>query len=100
MTGRSMSAEEGAAWGFFNALHPREEVLARAQALARSLADGPYFAHTVTKTMLNQEWAMGIEEMIESEAQALARQAEQQGRSHSSKPSANISRTVSRSMRE
>jgi enoyl-CoA hydratase/carnithine racemase len=72
MTGRSMSAEEGAAWGFFNALHPREEVLARAQALARSLADGPYFAHTVTKTMLNQEWAMGIEEMIESEAQAQA----------------------------
>jgi enoyl-CoA hydratase/carnithine racemase len=72
MTGRSMSAEEGAAWGFFNALHPREEVLGKAQALARSLADGPYFAHTVTKTMLNQEWAMGIEEMIESEAQAQA----------------------------
>jgi len=72
MTGRAMTAEEGAAWGFFNALHPREEVLARAQALARSLADGPYFAHTVTKTMLNQEWAMGIEEMIESEAQAQA----------------------------
>ena len=72
MTGRAMSAEEGAAWGFFNALHPREEVLAKAQALARSLADGPWFAHTVTKTMLNQEWAMGIEEMIESEAQAQA----------------------------
>jgi enoyl-CoA hydratase/carnithine racemase len=72
MTGRSMSAEEGAAWGFFNALHPREEVLGKAQALARSLADGPWFAHTVTKTMLNQEWAMGIEEMIESEAQAQA----------------------------
>ena len=44
----------------------------KAQALARSLADGPYFAHTVTKTMLNQEWAMGIEEIIESEAQAQA----------------------------
>jgi enoyl-CoA hydratase/carnithine racemase len=72
MTGRAMTAEEGAAWGFFNALHPREEVVARAQTLARSLADGPYFAHTMTKTMLNQEWAMGIEEMIESEAQAQA----------------------------
>jgi enoyl-CoA hydratase/carnithine racemase len=46
--------------------------VAKAQALARSLADGPYFAHTVTKTMLNQEWAMGIEEMVESEAQAQA----------------------------
>ena len=72
MTGRAMTAEEGAAWGFFNALHPREEVVAKAQALARTLADGPYFAHTITKTMLNQEWAMGIEEMVESEAQAQA----------------------------
>jgi enoyl-CoA hydratase/carnithine racemase len=72
MTGRAMSADEGVAWGFFNALHPREEVVSRAQALARSLADGPYFAHTMTKTMLNQEWAMGIEEMVESEAQAQA----------------------------
>jgi enoyl-CoA hydratase/carnithine racemase len=72
MTGRAMSAEEGAAWGFFNALHPRDEVVAQAQVLARSLADGPYFAHTMTKTMLNQEWAMGIEEMVESEAQAQA----------------------------
>ncbi|MFM7848423.1 MAG: enoyl-CoA hydratase family protein [Rubrivivax sp.] len=72
MTGRAMTAEEGAAWGFFNALHPRDEVVAQAQALARTLADGPCFAHTITKTMLNQEWAMGIEEMVESEAQAQA----------------------------
>lgn len=34
--------------------------------MARSLADGPWFAHGVTKTMMNQEWAMGIDEMIES----------------------------------
>ena len=72
MTGRAMTADEGAAWGFFNALHPRDELVAKAQALARTLADGPYFAHTMTKTMLNQEWAMGIEEMVESEAQAQA----------------------------
>ena len=71
-SGRAMTADEGAAWGFFNALHPREVVLAAAQAMARQLADGPWFAHTVTKTMLNQEWAMGIEEIIESEAQAQA----------------------------
>jgi enoyl-CoA hydratase/carnithine racemase len=70
--GRAMTADEGLSWGFFNALHPREELLSRAQAQARALADGPWFAHTVTKTMLNQEWAMGIEEMIESEAQAQA----------------------------
>jgi enoyl-CoA hydratase/carnithine racemase len=71
-TGRAMSAEEGAAWGFYNALHAADELEGRAATLARSLADGPYFAHTVTKTMLNQEWAMGLDEMIESEAQAQA----------------------------
>ena len=70
--GRAMTADEGLAWGFFNALHARDDVLARARQQARTLADGPWFAHTVTKTMLNQEWAMGIEEMIESEAQAQA----------------------------
>jgi enoyl-CoA hydratase/carnithine racemase len=72
MTGRVMSADEGLSWGFFNALHTPETVLEKAQSLAKSLADGPYFAHTMTKTMINQEWAMGLEEMIESEAQAQA----------------------------
>jgi enoyl-CoA hydratase/carnithine racemase len=72
LTGRSMSADEGLAWGFFNALHDAAQLLPKAQAFARALADGPWFAHTVTKTMLNQEWAMGIDEMIEAEAQAQA----------------------------
>jgi enoyl-CoA hydratase/carnithine racemase len=71
-SGRAMSADEGLAWGWFNALHGSDAVLAEAQQVARLLADGPWFAHTVTKTMLNQEWAMGIDEMIESEAQAQA----------------------------
>jgi enoyl-CoA hydratase/carnithine racemase len=71
-TGRSMSAEEGKSWGFFNALHTRDVLLERAGALARTLADGPFFAHGMTKTMLNQEWAMGLDEIIESEAQAQA----------------------------
>ncbi len=71
-TGRAMSATEGAAWGFYNALHAADAVEAEAQKLARSLADGPWFAHGMTKTMMNQEWAMGLDEMIESEAQAQA----------------------------
>jgi len=71
-SGRAMSAEEGAAWGFFNRLVPADRLVAEAQNFARSLADGPSFAHGITKTMLNQEWEMGIDEMIESEAQAQA----------------------------
>lgn len=71
-TGRVMSAEEGAAWGFYNKLIGADALRTEAQAFARSLADGPWFAHGITKTMMNQEWAMGIEEMVESEAQAQA----------------------------
>jgi enoyl-CoA hydratase/carnithine racemase len=71
-TGRTMSASEGSAWGFYNALHPGADLEREALALARSLADGPWFAHGMTKTMLNQEWAMGLDELIESEAQAQA----------------------------
>jgi enoyl-CoA hydratase/carnithine racemase len=71
-TGRAMSAEEGLAWGFHNRLVPAAELAGAAQELARSLADGPWFAHGMTKTMFNQEWAMGVDEMIESEAQAQA----------------------------
>ena len=44
----------------------------QALALARSLADGPWFAHGVTKTMLNQEWDMGLDDLIDAEAQAQA----------------------------
>ena len=67
-----MSAAEGHAWGFYNTLHAADALEREALALARNLADGPWFAHGVTKTMMNQEWAMGLDEMIESEAQAQA----------------------------
>jgi enoyl-CoA hydratase/carnithine racemase len=71
-TGRVMRAEEGERWGFWNALHPAEELEAAAMALARQLAAGPVFAHGITKTQLNQEWNMGLEQAIEAEAQAQA----------------------------
>ncbi len=71
-TGRSMSADEGAAWGFYNRLVPAAELMAEAEKLAASLAAGPTFAHMMTKTMLNQEWNMSLEAAIESEAQAQA----------------------------
>jgi enoyl-CoA hydratase/carnithine racemase len=71
-TGRSMSAEEGERWGFFNRLCGPEGLLPEAQSLARSLAEGPTFAHGMTKKMLQQEWNMGVDEAIEAEAQAQA----------------------------
>ena len=71
-TGRAMTAAEGERWGFFNALFPAAELEQRAVELARRLADGPTFAHGITKTQLNQEWSMGLEQAIEAEAQAQA----------------------------
>jgi enoyl-CoA hydratase/carnithine racemase len=71
-TGRSMSAQEGERWGFFNKLVESDGLLESAQSLAHELADGPSFAHGMTKTMLHQEWNMTIEQAIEAEAQAQA----------------------------
>jgi len=69
-TGRSMGAEEGLAWGFFNRVGDR--VLDLSIETARELAAGPALAHAMTKKMLHQEWNVGVDEAIEMEAQAQA----------------------------
>ncbi|NOR62232.1 MAG: enoyl-CoA hydratase family protein [Rhodobacteraceae bacterium] len=71
-TGRSMSAEEGERWGFYNRLTAADTLLSEAQALAAGIAAGPNFGHMMTKTMLVQEWSMSLEQAIEAEAQAQA----------------------------
>ena len=70
-TGRSMTSEEGAAWGFYNRVV--EDVMAEAYALADELAKGPTIAHAVTKRQLDAEWHVSIEDAIEMEARAQAR---------------------------
>ena len=71
-SGRTMTAEEGERWGFHNRLVEPEAVLDAAQALARELAAGPTFAHGITKTQLNTEWAVSLDTAIEMEAQSQA----------------------------
>jgi enoyl-CoA hydratase/carnithine racemase len=71
-TGRAMSADEALAWGFFNRVVERDAPLVEAQALARALADGPTFAHAMTKKLLHQAWTMDLDCEIEAEAQAQA----------------------------
>lgn len=71
-TGRVMTAEEGERWGFHNRLAEPDTLLAEAQAMARSLAEGPTFAHGITKTQLDMEWAVSLDVAIEMEAQAQA----------------------------
>ncbi|MBX3590686.1 MAG: enoyl-CoA hydratase family protein [Burkholderiaceae bacterium] len=71
-TGRSMSADEGKAWGYFNDVVPQAQVLQKAIDMARSLATGPAFAHFMTKKCLHQEWNQTIEQALETEAEAQA----------------------------
>ena len=69
-TGRSMSADEGLMWGFWNRVV--EDVMAEANALALVLAHGPTFAHAMTKRQLDSEWHVSIDEAITMEAEAQA----------------------------
>ena len=71
-TGRVMSGTEAERWGFFNTLVAPDALLAQATELAREIAEGPTFAHAMTKRMLEMEWAMGVEQAIEAEAVAQA----------------------------
>ena len=69
-TGRSMTADEGMAWGFFSRLC--DDVQGEARALAVGLATGPSLAHFVTKRQLDAEWAVPIETALDMEAEAQA----------------------------
>jgi len=71
-TGRSLGGEEGERWGWFNRLCAPEALQGEALALAAQLAAGPSFANGITKTMLQQEQTMTLEQALESEAQAQA----------------------------
>jgi len=71
-TGRTMTAEEGERWGFYNRLVDAGSLEADAIGLAERIVSGPTFAHGMTKTQLNQEWSMGLDQAIEAEAQAQA----------------------------
>jgi enoyl-CoA hydratase/carnithine racemase len=72
LSGRSVGADEALACGFYSRLVAAEDLRTAAAQLSQELADGPTFAHGMTKTMLNQEWNMGLEQALESEAQAQA----------------------------
>jgi len=71
-SGRFMSADEGDRWGFHNRIVAQEELMGTAMELARALAAGPTWAHGITKTQLNTEWAVSLDVAIEMEAQAQA----------------------------
>jgi enoyl-CoA hydratase/carnithine racemase len=68
-----MFADEAERWGFYNRVVAPEGLLRESQELAHSLANGPAFAHAVTKRCLHDEWDMSLDEAIEAEARAQVR---------------------------
>jgi enoyl-CoA hydratase/carnithine racemase len=71
-SGRALPGEEALAWGFLNRIAQPDALFESTLAWATEIATGPSFGHAMTKRMLHQEWAMGVDEAIESEAQAQA----------------------------
>ena len=71
-TGRTLSAEEALEWGFFNRLLEPDLVLEEAIRLAEQIAEGPTFAHAMTKKMLHAEWHLPVDAAIDAEAEAQA----------------------------
>jgi len=71
-SGRSIGGEEAERAGFLNRLVAPEVLLAEAQAWGADIAAGPTFANGMTKTMLQQEWNMTVDQALESEAQSQA----------------------------
>jgi enoyl-CoA hydratase/carnithine racemase len=83
-TGRFIDGEEAERWGFFNRLVDPQALLTEATGLARTLANGPAFAHAVTKRSLHAEWNMSVDAAIsaEAEAQAVCMQTEDFARAY------------------
>ena len=71
-TGRFMAADEAERWGFYNRVVEPGALMAEAAALAKGLADGPTFAHSMTKRCLHKEWDMAVDQAIDWEAEAQA----------------------------
>lgn len=69
-TGRSLKADEGERWGFFNRVS--DDPYSDALQMAQRIAEGPTFANGITKTQLQHEWNMSVDQAIEAEAQAQA----------------------------
>ncbi len=69
-SGRSLKADEGERWGFFNSVS--DDPYAAALSMAQAITRGPTFANGITKTQLQQEWNMSVDQAIEAEAQAQA----------------------------
>lgn len=72
LTGDFIDAESALRIGLFNRVVPQESLRDEAEKLATKIAEGPAFAHAMTKKMLDYEMHVDFATGIEAEAQAQA----------------------------
>lgn len=72
MLGDTIDADTAERYGLVNRVVPPEDMLSAANAWAKRLAQGPAFAISMTKHMINHELGMDLISAIEAEAQAQA----------------------------
>jgi len=70
--GDTIDAATAERYGLVNRVVPHADLLSTAQEWARRLAQGPTFAISMTKRMLNHEQSMDLVSALEAEAQAQA----------------------------
>jgi enoyl-CoA hydratase/carnithine racemase len=71
-SGELVAAEEAHRIGLVNRVVPEGAALREALHFAERLAEGPAFAHAMTKQMIEDEHGMSLDDAIEAEAQAQA----------------------------
>jgi len=64
MTGRWLTAEEGARWGFVNQVHPAGRLMEEARALADHLASGPPLVYAAIKEIVREAEAMRFQDAM------------------------------------
>ena len=72
MLGDDLEAAAAERYGLVNRLAPKEQVLIAAREWAERLVNGPTYSIGMTKTLVNNEWAMDVASAVEAEAQAQA----------------------------
>ena len=72
MLGDTIDAVTAERYGLVNRVVPHDELLSAATTWAKRLAQGPIFAISMTKHLINRELSMDLVSAIEAEAQAQA----------------------------
>jgi 2-(1,2-epoxy-1,2-dihydrophenyl)acetyl-CoA isomerase len=76
LTNRTLSASEAHAWGIVERVVPDDDLMAEAEKLARSLAEGPTLAFGAVKKLLLSGNNTQLEDQLDAETRAIASMTE------------------------